>query len=77
MCRRVSSHVKRSVEVTSVLGLAKSPQDALRGSGQAGATCRTLAFFAEELDVGRAFFYWGALAALDLFADLLDDVGIS
>jgi hypothetical protein len=35
-----------------------------------------LGFFAEEFDVGWAFFYRGALAALDLFADLLDDVGI-
>jgi hypothetical protein len=45
----------------------------LRGT-VAGA--RTLGFFAEEFDVGWAFFYRGALAALDLFADLLDDVGI-
>jgi hypothetical protein len=35
-----------------------------------------LGFFAEEFDVGWAFLEWGALAALDLFADLLDDVGI-
>ena len=35
-----------------------------------------LGFFAEEFDVGGAFFYRGALSALDLFADLLDDVGI-
>ena len=34
-----------------------------------------LGFFAEEFDVGWAFLDWQALAALDLFADLLDDVG--
>jgi hypothetical protein len=35
-----------------------------------------LGFFAEEFDVGWAFLDWRALSALDLFADLLDDVGV-
>jgi hypothetical protein len=35
-----------------------------------------LGFFSEEFDVGWAFLDWRALAALDLFADLFDDVGV-
>ena len=39
-------------------------------------TEKRLAFFAEKFDVGWAVFDRGAVATLDLFADLLDDVGV-